>query len=802
MSFDCITDKIVDLTLVLILYICFGYSIILYFLAKLFPRKHSVNDHYFPRITLIISAQGDELAVSEKIKNCLSIDYPENSFSVVVISDGAIGQLDEMVRSFNDPRVKLMQVSPLQGQAFASYPMIAGHSSDIVIFSDTQAMFESSAVKKLVRHFSDEKIGYVVGNSLHYNMSGACSSGNDRMCWDPEKFLQKLESAYASVVGNDGAMYAVRGELCEQLKWAESGAFVEPLSIIGKGYRGIFEQEALYTVEKIKTVRQEFSRKAETSYQNFNALLDFCKPGKPRHVGMFVWLSVSHKLLRGLLSFIVSIFFIAVLVAAQPDLKIYSCLVFCIMFSVCSLVGWGQRQQETPSCPVFSYPYFLALTEFAAAQGLLAYLKDRLISKRNTGGVSCVLRFQTTGLLPFLLVGCCIACIVRLALWFGYTSLLLNGVTILLLYAIFHTYLVYPLWLALFARMRPVILKLDAKYEPTVTLLIVAYNEEQEIEEKLVNSLAIDYPADKLTIIVASDGSSDRTNEIVRKFVGPQIQLFDFKVNRGKIGALNEAMQRVDSEIVVLSDANVMYDREAIVKIVRNLSDSRVGAVSGKVALLSDGVSYGDSEGLYYRIEHYIQQKEGETGGLIGSDGAMYAIRRSLFIPPPSDTILDDFVIPMQVAIQGQMVLHDSDALGYEKNSLEIDGEFKRKVRIIAGGVQCLVRDIAVPSPLQPLLFCKFISHKLLRWILGPMTLTLIGLLLWIRFVAPNLVFTFFLYSILAATFVGLMSHWLPITRKISLVSLCHYLFVLNIATFVGWYLGLAGKQKVKWRSS
>ena len=218
--------------------------------------------------------------------------------------------------------------------------------------------------------------------------------------------------------------------------------------------------------------------------------------------------------------------------------------------------------------------------------------------------------------------------------------------------------------------------------------------------------------------------------------------------------------------------------------------------------LLNEARSYGKSESLYYWFEHFIQNKEGATGCLVGADGAMYALRRNLFSPPPADTILDDFVISMQIALQDKMVLHEREALGFEKNILEIEGEFKRKVRIIAGGVQCLLRDIGIPYPDQPLLFFKFVSHKLLRWILGPMTVTLLALLIWIRISAPNMAFSAILYTILVGITIGLIGQWLPITRKATPVSLCHYLLMLNLATFVGWYMGLTGKQRVNWRSS
>ena len=337
----------------------------------------------------------------------------------------------------------------------------------------------------------------------------------------------------------------------------------------------------------------------------------------------------------------------------------------------------------------------------------------------------------------------------------------------------------------------------------TVTLLVSAYNEAEIIGEKIVNSLNLDYPKDRIEIVIVSDGSTDGTDDIVRGYEDQGVSLLSYTPNRGKIAALNDAMAHIDTEVVVFSDANVMYDGQALRKLVRNFKDPRVGAVSGKVLLLSGGVSYGAAEERYYGIEHYIQAKEGETGAMVGADGAMYAIRRRLFKAPPAGTILDDFVIAMEIARQGFMVVHDSEALGTEKNMNEVREEFRRKARIIAGGVQCLVLGCGLPKMSQVFLWFKFLSHKVLRWFSGALMVVLISALCWLDLTGAGepIGLRGLYYLILLSLMLAVAGQLFPPLRRMRLVNFSHYFFMLNFASLVGCYRGLTGRQRVAWRA-
>ena len=801
MFFEFVAKICFCLATFLFLYVFVGYPLILIVLSKLFPKKHTYSDQFLPSVTLIISAHNEERVIEEKLLNTLALDYPKDLLTVIVVSDASTDRTDEIVLAFDNPRIKLIRPEGHRGKTSGLNVALTGVTSEIVVFSDANAIYDAAAVRNLARHFSDAKVGYVVGNARYQGVSESTAGKSEGAYWDLEISMKQWESDFSSVVGGDGAIYAIRTELYEPMLESDINDFVNPLQIIAKGYRGIFDPDAWCTEKPAGAFQKEFSRKVRISNRSFNAILRVPEVCNPLKVGWFAWQVVSHKLLRWFLPFILAIQFIAAL-AMKPDLISVGGITAYIVFSALALIGWGQsRKSSSPA--IFYIPYYFALMNLALALGIIHRLKGHVITVWSTARASSTAGFQSAGLLPFILVSCFTACVIRLSLWFGYGSQLVDIFAIILVYALFHTCIGYSLLLGMLSRVMPKHITLDYQYLPTVALLVVAYNEEREIEAKLLNMLELDYPEDRLSIIVASDGSTDATAEIVSKYVvDSRIQLFEFVTNRGKIAALNEAMQQIYADIVLFSDANTLYDPQAVRKLVRNFSDSRVGAVSGKVMLLNDDRSYGKSESLYYWFEHYIQKKEGATGCLVGADGAMYALRRSLFSPPPADTILDDFVISMQIAIQDKMVLHECEALGFEKNNLEIEGEFKRKVRIIAGGVQCLLRDIGVPYPDQPLLFFKFVSHKLLRWILGPMTVTLLTLLTWIRIADPNLFFTAILYALLAGIIIGLIGQGMPNTRKATVVSLCHYLLMLNLATFVGWYMGLTGKQRVNWRSS
>ena len=365
-------------------------------------------------------------------------------------------------------------------------------------------------------------------------------------------------------------------------------------------------------------------------------------------------------------------------------------------------------------------------------------------------------------------------------------------------FLIIYGYAGYPLILTLLTEFKKKRVNKREIY-PAVSLVIPAHNEEDVIEDKIKNSLSLDYPRDKLRIIISSDGSSDGTNRILRKYEGKGIIANYFSPRSGKISVLNRTLAKIKSEIVVFSDANVMYNPDVIKKLVRNFRDNSVGGVSGRVVLTGSHGSLRGFEELYYRYERFIQRKETEFESLLSADGAMYAIRREFFDPPPDDTILDDFVIPMGVIRSGYRVVFEPEAVGYEKGVPSLKHEFNRRSRIVAGAVQMILRGNGVPKAGQVKIWFQFLSHKLLRWITP---FLLIGLFLAnMKLLMMEIRFGF--YHI-AAIFQGAfyLAALLGVFLKVHVFSVPTSLCVENAASILGFFKGMFNRQPVMWKVS
>ncbi len=254
--------------------------------------------------------------------------------------------------------------------------------------------------------------------------------------------------------------------------------------------------------------------------------------------------------------------------------------------------------------------------------------------------------------------------------------------------------------------------------EPSVSLLVAAYNEAAVIAEKIRNSLALDYPSDKLEVVIASDGSKDATAEIVRSLTaadaGGRVRLLHFEKNRGKTAVLNDAVRELRGEIVAFSDATSMLATDSLRILVQSFSDPRVGAASGVYRLLKkDQAHLGSQEDLYWKYETFLKVQEARLGAFTGAHGSLYAIRRELYPFPPEGTINDDFTIPMRILEGGHRVAYETAAVAYEEAN-EMEG-FSRRVRITAGNVEQLREIKGLIWPPRPFaLFC-LLSHKAAR---------------------------------------------------------------------------------------
>lgn len=790
----------VIITLLLLLYIYLGYPALACLMAHLFPQAHRFDTEYTPSVTLIISAYNEEKVIAEKLENSLRLDYPAEKLSIIVVSDCSSDHTDELVSSYRDKGVRLIRPSTRRGKTAGLNMAMAATTSDMVVFSDANAMYDPQAVRNLARHFSDPAIGYVVGHARYKEEAKTAAGKSENSYWGFETRLKGWESKFSSVVGGDGALYAIRRELYEPLQDSDINDFTNPLQIIAKGYRGIFEPLAWCMEKPAGRFSREFSRKVRIVNRSLNGLLRVKAVCNPFRFPKFAWQLISHKLLRWLSPWLLCLHFIAV-IAAADHITAKLMLATYGVFAALALSGWWQDRLNRHH-PVFYWPYYFSLITAAAAIGVILRLRGTVISTWDTVRINGNSGDRLLLFVPAALVIAVTTTVGVLVSTSGFPSILKHLIAYFLITLILYTYAGYPVVLAACAALHRTTGKSENEFTPEVTLLIIACNEEKVIAEKLKNSLQLDYPAELLEIVVASDGSIDATNSIVKQYAPQGVKLFSFPENRGKAAAINDSMELLKSEIVVFSDANVMYDRQALKKLVHNFHDPAVGVVSGRVALINDSLSYSDSERLYYRIEHFIQEKEGALGTLIGADGAMYAIRRSLFKPLPEETILDDFVISMQIAAQGYRCIHEKEALGFEQNLHELQDEFRRKARIIAGGFQYLLRGPSLPTMAQPLLLFHFVSHKVLRWTSGiifiPLFLLLINIYATNSPADPFL--TSALFCMLTAGLAAGLGQLLPAVRKLRAVNMPHYFLMLVLASLVGLYRELTGGQKATWR--
>jgi biofilm PGA synthesis N-glycosyltransferase PgaC len=280
--------------------------------------------------------------------------------------------------------------------------------------------------------------------------------------------------------------------------------------------------------------------------------------------------------------------------------------------------------------------------------------------------------------------------------------------------SILYTYAGYPVLIFLLSKLKPApIFQTEGDF--TVTLLIAAYNEEREIEEKIRNCLALDFPSGQLQILIITDGSTDRTPDIVKAYMDSGIEHMHRDERRGKMAAINRAMPSVRGEIVVFSDANNHYLPDTIRRLVAPFNDPKVGAASGaKVIQKGDG-SLGTSEGAYWKYESFIKKQESRLGSCTSAAGEILAIRKSLYISPPEHIINDDFFIAMQILRQGYRLMYVPEAKSIERVSATAQDEIVRRTRINAGRYQAIAMSGRLLPFHSAVLVWQIISHKFLR---------------------------------------------------------------------------------------
>ena len=375
------------------------------------------------------------------------------------------------------------------------------------------------------------------------------------------------------------------------------------------------------------------------------------------------------------------------------------------------------------------------------------------------------------------------------------------------LIAIFYTYIGYGIVIFLISRFksRPGrVSQLPDKDLPGVTILVAAYNEEQCIEEKITNTLNLDYPADKLSIFVVTDGSTDSTPDIVKKFHA--VKLFHDFQRKGKIHAVNRVMKHVTTPIVVFSDANTRLNASAVNNLVRHYQDGRVGGVAGEKRIyrnLEDNAS-GSGEGFYWKYESFLKQKDAAVYSIVGAAGELFSIRTALYEEPAENIIIEDFVLSMTICSRGYRFMYEPEAFALETASASVSEEWKRKVRICAGAFQAMgiLKPLLNPFRYGMLSF-QYISHRVLRWTLAPLFLPIVFLSnIWLAATGPAY-YTWFLAAQAGFYILALLGYLLR-ERKISVKGFFvpYYFLVMNLSVYAGFLRYIKGKQSVVWEKA
>jgi biofilm PGA synthesis N-glycosyltransferase PgaC len=368
---------------------------------------------------------------------------------------------------------------------------------------------------------------------------------------------------------------------------------------------------------------------------------------------------------------------------------------------------------------------------------------------------------------------------------------------------VFYTYLGYGIVLFILVKIKKIFVKnrsFDPNYQPAVTLVVPAFNEESFIMEKVKNSLELDYPKDKLRILFVTDGSNDNTYQILKEAAGVEVSHEDRRA--GKAAAENRAMTLIDTPIVVFCDANTYLNKDCIKNLVRHYDDPKVGAVSGEKRVLSNGADTASAagEGLYWKYESALKKWDSELYTIVGAAGELISFRSELVQDLEEDTILDDFMQTMRICQKGYRVVYEPESYAAETASDNVTEELKRKVRIAAGGWQSMSRlwKILIPIP-QPLLSFQYISHRVLRWSISAFVLPLIFILNIFLF-AQGWMYEYLLYA-QVVFYVTALIGWFLENRaiRVKLLFVPYYFLMMNYAVFAGFGRWLKGSQKATW---
>ena len=367
------------LSFTIIVYVYIGYPMVLKVLTLIIPKNKVLFDEDFlPEVSLLISCYNEVDVVDEKIQNSFDIDYPKDKITIIIISDGSDDGTDEIAKNYASQGVKLIRQEGRLGKTSAINLAMEQVTSDFVVFSDANAMYEPSAIKKLIQNFVDEKVGYVVGAALYTDGKTSAAAASEDIYWKYELALKTMESNLHSVVGGDGAIYAIRKHLFITLNAKDINDFVNPLQIIKQGYRGIFEPDAICLEETAGDFSKEAKRKQRIVNRSFRGLMKVKAVLNPFKYGFFSFEVISHKLLRWLIPIFIVLFAVGSIYLGYQQLdefKVTSMLG--IIFLWLAQVGFLKTEQ-TQTSKIFFLPYYFLMVNYYSLIGVITAIAGNI----------------------------------------------------------------------------------------------------------------------------------------------------------------------------------------------------------------------------------------------------------------------------------------------------------------------------------------------------------------------------------------------------------------------------------------
>lgn len=361
-----------------------------------------------------------------------------------------------------------------------------------------------------------------------------------------------------------------------------------------------------------------------------------------------------------------------------------------------------------------------------------------------------------------------------------------------------YLYAGYPFSLALMSHFRTKMSHQQLAIElPSITLFIPAYNEADVIADKIENALALDYPRHLLEIVVASDGSTDQTADIIRSFENLGAIPLISDENIGKNALINSFIPETRGEIIVFTDANAMFKADSLRRLAVPFNNPKVGCVGGRLRYLKGHSPVARGEGLYFKYENILRKMEGLIGCAVGANGAIYAIRRHLFEPVPGH-VPNDFFHPLTTLRKGYHSTFVEDAVAFEKPTENQEQEFSRRKRIVARSIAALPAALRMPGSFPLGAWFCLASHKILRWLTLPiMVVNLTANIL----LADQPIFIGLLAIQFGFYFCGLLGYWGErVGVRLKMLYVPYYFFLINMACVYGVMHWIAGKRFVRWK--